>query len=207
MNLLRSFLVSLASSNTNNSLSVPKTTPNTSVLTAVKKDIVDTLRKVVDIISKYAGSSLPYHAKVTVRGFILSLPGRWATLNDIRSTTTSPMASPILTASQRNDIIREEDDGTLPKNEETAIRLLNFGQESIDMLHSISTVFSDSVDRAELWIDKLRLRPVDHPIDEDQHIKLPPIHTLDLNQFNDYHQLDDHQQHHQRASQMSPAYS
>ncbi|CAO3624961.1 unnamed protein product [Cunninghamella blakesleeana] len=221
MNLLRSFLVSLATSNNNynssSSLSVPNHhTP--SVLTAVKKDIVDTLRKVVDIISKYAGSSLPYHAKVTVRGFILSLPGRWATLNDIRSTTTSPMTSPILSATHRNDIIREEtidndeNESPLPKNEETAIRLLNFGQESIDMLNSISSVFSDSVDRAELWIDKLRLRPVDHSMnntmmDDDQHIKLPPIHSLDLNQFNDYHQHDDHQQHHHRSSQLSPAYS
>lgn len=79
MNLLRSFLVSLATSNNpSSSLTVPNNNSNTpSVLTAVKKDIVDTLRKVVDIISKYAGSSLPYHAKVTVRGFILSLPGRW----------------------------------------------------------------------------------------------------------------------------------
>lgn len=122
------------------------------------------------------------------------------------------MTSPILTATHRNDVIREEDDESspLPKNEETAIRLLNFGQESIDMLNSISTVFSDSVDRAELWIDKLRLRPVDHSnnsMDDDQHIKLPPIQSLDLNQFNDYHQHDDHQQHHYRSSQLSPAYS
>jgi hypothetical protein len=78
MGLIRTFLVSLATSqttSTSSSLAVPATSP--SVLSAVKKDVVDTLRKVVDIISRYAGSSLPYHAKIAVRGFILSLPGRW----------------------------------------------------------------------------------------------------------------------------------
>lgn len=80
MTLLRNFLVSLATSSTTtssstNSLAVPG--PSPSILSSIKKDIVDTLRKVVDVISKYAGSSLPQHARVAVRGFILNLPSRW----------------------------------------------------------------------------------------------------------------------------------
>ncbi|KAF9547035.1 Opi1-domain-containing protein [Agrocybe pediades] len=49
-------------------------------LTAVRKDLVQTVRQVVDVVSKYAGASLPEPAKKRVRGFILKLPQRWASV-------------------------------------------------------------------------------------------------------------------------------
>jgi hypothetical protein len=68
MGLLRNFLVSLA------------TTPNEQqppmVLASIKKDMVSTLRKVIDIITCYASNALPYQAKATIRGTILNLPSR-----------------------------------------------------------------------------------------------------------------------------------
>lgn len=45
---------------------------------AVKKNVVNTIRRVVDVVGKYAGGSLPEPAKQKVKGFILSLPGRWS---------------------------------------------------------------------------------------------------------------------------------
>ncbi|KAI8073001.1 transcription factor Opi1-domain-containing protein [Gongronella butleri] len=170
MHVIRSFLVSLASQSSSQHLSVRA---DPSVLSAVRKDLVQTLKKVVDVISRYASTSLPYHAKMTVRGFILSLPGRWAVLNDLQSTTTSPAASPMM-STMRDPVVVDD---RAPKHEESAMRLLNFGQESVDMLQSVSTVFSDTVDRAHLWIERLRLHPpAQH---HDEHIQLPPIHTLD----------------------------
>ena len=47
-------------------------------LTAVRRDLVHTIRQVVDVVSKYAGASLPEPARKRVRGFILKLPQRWA---------------------------------------------------------------------------------------------------------------------------------
>lgn len=47
-------------------------------LNDVKRDVVDTIRQVVDIVSKYAGGALPEPARQRVRGFILHLPQRWA---------------------------------------------------------------------------------------------------------------------------------
>lgn len=47
-------------------------------LADVRRDIVHTIRQVVDIVSKYAGGALPEPAKTRVRGFILTLPQRWA---------------------------------------------------------------------------------------------------------------------------------
>ncbi|EAU89980.1 hypothetical protein CC1G_05896 [Coprinopsis cinerea okayama7 len=47
-------------------------------LAEVRKDVVQTVRQVVDVVSKYAGGALPEPARSTVRGFILKLPQRWA---------------------------------------------------------------------------------------------------------------------------------
>lgn len=142
MNLLKKFLVSLASNQHDSAEQTSLTTHDASTLAQIKKEIVDTLRKVVDVISKYAGSGLPEQAKVAVRGFILALPTRWAILNS--STTASPAASPAL---------RPVDSHV----QETSVKLLNFGAESVEMIQSVSHVFSDTIDRAELWLSRLRV--------------------------------------------------
>ncbi|KAG0169434.1 hypothetical protein DFQ28_002224 [Apophysomyces sp. BC1034] len=145
MNILRNFLVSLATQKDEDSKSKTVAIPNsaTATLAAIKKEIIDTLRKVVEVVSKYAGSGLPEQAKASVRQFILALPSRWATLNT--SSTVSPTASPALHPHSS------------PHVHETSIRLLNFGGESLEMLQSVSNVFSDTIDRAELWLERLRV--------------------------------------------------
>jgi hypothetical protein len=148
MNLLRKFLVSLASHKSSSSAETATTTEMTtshddaSTLAQIKKEIVDTLRKVVDVISKYAGTGLPEQAKQAVRGFILALPTRWAILNS--STTASPTASPRLTPVDSHI-------------HETSIKLLNFGSESVEMIQSVAHVFSDTIERAELWLSRLKV--------------------------------------------------
>lgn len=137
MNLLRSFLVSLA---TGSSKTVVKANNNDeSTLASIKKEIVDTLRKVVEVVSKYAGSGLPEQAKASVRAFILQLPSTWANLH--------------------NKSQAEQDAQPL---HETSIKLLDFGGESIVMLKSVSNVFSDTIERAELWLKRLKVVGV-HP--------------------------------------------
>ncbi|KAI8973372.1 transcription factor Opi1-domain-containing protein [Mycotypha africana] len=232
MNILRNFLVSLASSKQQQrqqgqqeqqqrvgsratSIINSNGSNSSSVLSGVKKDIVETLRKVVDVITKYAGVSLPAHARQAVRGFILNLPGRWAMVKDIRSTTQTPVASPRLpppnspstcsTSSRSSSFssgmssdnfyhLNDSGGGTTEyKQEEAAIRLLSFGQESVDMLNSVSLVFSDTVGRAELWIDRLKMVPGINirgseerqsmeggtvQEQEQERIQLPPIRTL-----------------------------
>ncbi|KAI8089286.1 transcription factor Opi1-domain-containing protein, partial [Halteromyces radiatus] len=153
MNLLRTFLVSLATSSNNSNnktVSRQQQSSSASTLAAIQKEIILTLRKVVEVVSRYAGVGLPSHAKASVRSFILQLPSRWATLNN--NTTKS------------HDVSGDDDtssstptDGVPDHVKETSIKLLNFGGESVEMLESVSTVFSDSIDRAELWLDRLRV--------------------------------------------------
>ncbi|KAJ2964991.1 hypothetical protein NQZ79_g149 [Umbelopsis isabellina] len=190
MTILRNFLVSLATSS-NSSSSQAVAAPSSSVLSAVKKEIIDTLRKVVQIVSKYAGSSLPAHARSAVRGFIINLPGKWASVSDVRSTTVSPVASPQMhphgmSTSQSQELNAHE----------SAVRLLQFGGESVEMLNSVSGVFSDTVDRAELWLDRLRVGkssstagnedivlPALKVHDQSQGISLPSLHSVTDNQL------------------------
>jgi len=57
-------------------------------LTDVRRDIVHTIRKVVDVVSKYAGGALPEPARGRVRGFILKLT--LVTLFSIQYATMPP---------------------------------------------------------------------------------------------------------------------
>ncbi|KAI9318969.1 transcription factor Opi1-domain-containing protein [Dichotomocladium elegans] len=129
MALLRSYLVSLATA---------PAEANPDTVQTIKKEIVNTVRKVVEVVSKYAGSSLPQQAKETVRGFILGLPAK---ANASLKSTNAHAGGSSESSNQHM--------------QEASIKLLNFGGESIEMLQSVSDVFSDTVDRAELWLDRL----------------------------------------------------
>ena len=87
----------------------------------VKREVVETLRKVVDVISKYAGNALPFEARHLVRGLILSLPTRWATISHSLNSTNGLSA------------------------EHEANRVLTLAQESNVMLRNTMAVFGQTV--------------------------------------------------------------
>ncbi|KAI8878804.1 transcription factor Opi1 [Backusella circina FSU 941] len=144
LGMLQKMLASLSSSS-EEERSIATQESALSALSQIKKEIIDTLRKVVEVVSKYAGTGLPEQAKASVRGFILALPSRWAILNQSKPGT--PVGSPTLKPS----------DPSSTRIQETSMRLLNFGGESIEMIRSVSFVFSDTIERAELWLSRLRV--------------------------------------------------
>ncbi|KAF9998415.1 hypothetical protein BGZ80_005842 [Entomortierella chlamydospora] len=147
--LLKAFLVSLANPSQNTAL-VPSSAAST--LASIKKEVVDTLRKVITVVSRYAGACLPDQAKISVRQFILSMPVRWATISN-ESIPSTPMGSPSLgPQSDRNP----EQVAALNETSERATKVLVLAHESSDMLKSVASIFKDSVDKAENWMDKLR---------------------------------------------------
>lgn len=169
-------------------------------LSNIKGDVVNTIRGVVDVIGKYAGSALPEPARNSVKAFILSLPARWATVNRSSAATTpngyfgsspsSPSFSPshfssgpqsplqLATTSARH---RSSGKGTPREQMEAAAtaqaanRILTLAIESLDILRSVTVVFGESLDRADLWVERLRIlglqRKRQHdemPFDESQ---------------------------------------
>lgn len=60
----------------------------------VRRDVVNTIRQVVDVVSTYAGGALPEPARARVRGFILHLPKRWASATNGSATHGIPEGTP-----------------------------------------------------------------------------------------------------------------
>ncbi|KAI9464476.1 Opi1-domain-containing protein [Lactarius psammicola] len=160
-------------------------------LTNVKRDVVATVRQVVDVVSKYAGGALPEPARARVRGFILHLPQAWAsaarrdnvapalvptrgrgsTRRGARRTNTSGTgetsrpASPTHTTTPRHP--RQNSAGTngspvaVPPTagsaKQAAQRILALATESLDMMRGVTGVVKDSLDRADAWVERLRV--------------------------------------------------
>ncbi|KAF8694324.1 hypothetical protein AX14_002082 [Amanita brunnescens Koide BX004] len=61
-------------------------------LTDVRRDLVQTIRQVVDVVSKYAGGALPEPARTRVRGFILKLPQRWSSKTGVTVPSVNTVA-------------------------------------------------------------------------------------------------------------------
>jgi len=107
----------------------------------IKQDIVDMLRKAVDVVSRHAGAALPEPARRRVKMYILSLPSRWAA-----ASTPSQPTSATDNASSANGFTREE---------ETGWKVLTLAGESLQMLRGVMTVVADTLQSAEEWAGRL----------------------------------------------------
>ncbi|KAJ3275789.1 hypothetical protein HDV01_007256 [Terramyces sp. JEL0728] len=92
----------------------------------IKREIVETLRKAVDILGKYSSSYLPVDAKNSVKNFILSLPAR---LNKAKHT------------------------GEIDYKKE-AENVINLAQESTNMLSNVEHVIANTLEGAEYTLGK-----------------------------------------------------
>ncbi|KAI9591814.1 transcription factor Opi1-domain-containing protein [Syncephalis fuscata] len=163
--LLRSFIASITDSNANNddrNEATPSNAvahPDTSPLATIKREVVETLRKVVEVIGQYAGACLPREARSTVRSFILGLPSRWASLSSDLSTVSSvvstPCQSPLLTPTTPPSMMLPGSQSQLTPVD-SANRVLALATESLLMLKSVAGVFGETKDRAETLVDRLR---------------------------------------------------
>ncbi|KAF9785226.1 transcription factor Opi1-domain-containing protein, partial [Thelephora terrestris] len=176
-------------------------------LNDVKRDVVDTIRQVVDIVSKYAGGALPEPARQRVRGFILHLPQRWASAarqapepvqpypagagkrRSARhaystaegSSASNPYPTPSLSrpgspTHSRNTSLTSRA-AHLARNApsiagsptvathgmsaiaatQAAQRILTLATESLDMIRGVTGVFRESLDRADAWVERLKV--------------------------------------------------
>ncbi|PGH19698.1 hypothetical protein AJ80_03853 [Polytolypa hystricis UAMH7299] len=120
----------------------------------LKGDVLQTLKQVVDIVSKYAGGALPENARNLVRRHLTSLPQRF------RMASTSNMPK---------DGSKDEPDVAT-----RARRVLLLTEEGLDMMAQVSGVVNDTLVSAEGWCEKLR-RPMPTPAAGDPN--MPPQNT------------------------------
>ncbi|KAF8316771.1 Opi1-domain-containing protein [Clavulina sp. PMI_390] len=156
--LLRSFITSItptsATASTSTSM-VPY--ESLSLLSQVKTELINTIRQVVDVVSTYAGGALPEQARASVRSFILMLPERWT------MAARADMGDPALLQRDPNGA------GGMSRSAAMAAsgRVLTLATESLDMMRSVTSVFKDTLERAEAWVDRcvlLLFSITSHPI-------------------------------------------
>ncbi|OAV98472.1 hypothetical protein PTTG_25673 [Puccinia triticina 1-1 BBBD Race 1] len=124
-------------------------------LAGIKTEVVETIRKVVAVVSRYAGVGLPEPAKQFVRTTILGLPLRWA--DAIQPSLSAPSAHPPLGRHSKNATLL------------AAGRVLTFAVESLDMLKALTAIFSESVERADAWVERLRVIGIQHRNQQAKH--------------------------------------
>lgn len=175
--VLRDFIASLHRHHPADSRSNALVTASASAhLTQIKCDVVDTIRKVVDVVSKYAGAALPDQAKKYVRQSILGLPVKWASAIEggARRGRSVSVASTVDDGERMGAHQGSEQASTsaasppgvasnpvLAPTEDAAERVLTFAVESLEMLKSVTQIFGDSVEKAEAWIERLRIVGLD----------------------------------------------
>lgn len=106
----------------------------------LKKDVLKTLKDVVDIVSKYAGGALPENARVLVRRHLTSLPQRF------RLASTSSVND------ARNGEIGDKGDREVT---EGANRVMVLAKEGLDMMAQVSGVLDGTIVSAEEWCERL----------------------------------------------------
>ncbi|KAF3319169.1 hypothetical protein TWF173_003620 [Orbilia oligospora] len=113
----------------------------------LRKDVIGTLKRVVDVVSTYAGGALPENARVVVKACITNLPRRWAlAAKDDNASASAP-------GNNMAVVVRREEAGK---------RVLVLAREGLEMLHQVSAIVQLTLERAEEWCERLgRKRPED----------------------------------------------
>ncbi|KAF3933029.1 hypothetical protein ABW20_dc0106382 [Dactylellina cionopaga] len=113
----------------------------------LRKDVIGTLKRVVDVVSTYAGGALPENARVVVKACITNLPRRWA----LAAKDDTASASNGANGNSMAMVVRREEAGK---------RVLVLAREGLEMLHQVSAIVQLTLQRAEEWCERLgRKRP------------------------------------------------
>lgn len=148
--ILRDFILSFSSVHRHDSL-IRSTEDSRAaeILNGIKRDVVETIRKVVDVVSTYAGSALPEQAKRYVRSSILGLPERWTRAMQELPPAEGSEQGAAATAQQSSNGRSQPQPQPMGPTQAAAERTLTFAVESLDMLRGVLGIFTDSVERAD----------------------------------------------------------
>jgi len=155
--ILREFILSLSSHQRSSALMRGEDARAASILDGIKRDVVETIRKVVDVVSTYAGAALPEQARRYVRSSILGLPEQWARAmqgqqHQAIEGGANGAEMHVNGAMQHGDVSTGGSDTTVSATHTAAERTLTFAVESLDMLRGVLGIFNDSVERADAYV-------------------------------------------------------
>lgn len=111
-------------------------------------EVVETLRKIVDIVGKYAGMGLSLESRMLIRNGILSLPNRWSKITESVSGNTSNPSS-----------LAQESKPSESAEKREARLVMALAEESNYMLKSTMSVVGKTVQAAERLFGETAPRP------------------------------------------------
>lgn len=123
-------------------------------------DIWETLRTVINNISRYTGGALPENASALVRRQLMSVPQRWRAASESAAAVATP-TGPATDSTGTTETVRG------------AHRMLAFAKEGLDMMAQVSLVLEGTVHSAEQWLDSLGRRRDDRSSVDDEEVKSP----------------------------------
>ncbi|RMZ92203.1 hypothetical protein DV736_g582, partial [Chaetothyriales sp. CBS 134916] len=106
-------------------------------IATLKNDVLQTIKQVVDIVSRYAGGALPENARNLVHRHLTSLPQRFTIAN-----------------------AHSADEENNNETEKAAGRVMLLATEGLDMMTQVSRVVNDTLVSAEGWCERLGKRAV-----------------------------------------------
>jgi hypothetical protein len=128
------------------------------LLSNIKRQVAETLRQVVDILGKYAGLCLSGEARDSVKGFILSLPSRWAFINSRFSSFSKPPSAPNTSTPGE-----AEGKGVSEDAMQEAQKVFTLATESSAMLKGIQSVFESAVGEVRPGMEITQQEGGQHP--------------------------------------------
>lgn len=105
----------------------------------VKREISETLKKLMGIVSNYAGTALPEPARSRVRGYVLGMPSRWAA----RQSQTRRTSIDVRRLDANGYPIEKLDEIEELGREYTSVTSL--ANESLEMLHNVSDIVGRTI--------------------------------------------------------------
>lgn len=131
---------------------------------ALKGECLQTLKNVIDIVSKYAGGALPENARILVRRHLTSLPQRFHIAATNSSSANGASNHPNEKHSGTSDVVS------------SAQRVILLANEGLGMMAQVSDVVNGTIVSAEEWCDRLGKRrerdeqpsPIQNGIEEKQ---------------------------------------
>ena len=123
----------------------------------LKTDCVETLKKALDVVSKYAGGALPENAAVLVRRHLTSLPQRFR----VASTTSVPITTAEKSENGTGTMDDQERQAQQPEVVTGAQRVMVLAKEGLDMMAQVSAVVDGTIMSAEEWCERLGRKKTD----------------------------------------------
>ena len=144
---------------------------------SLKDDVLQTLKRVVNIVSTYAGGALPSNARELVRLHLKSLPQRF----HLASAETNRSAGDG----------RGETQSVPPETVTSAQKVLLLATAGLDMTKQVSEILNSTIVSAEDWCNKFGKKAnvkdeKNHDVPENWHVEnikregLPSFHVADI---------------------------